>query len=67
MVNDARADGPNGAWSFGGLMAAMAPRPEDAGSFVKAWLKTWQTTTTINGFPLQARPDIEQVIIAPWM
>ncbi len=67
VVNDARASGPGGPWSFGGLMAAMAPRPEDADRFVKSWLKTWQTTTTINGFSLQARPDIEKVVIAPWM
>jgi hypothetical protein len=67
VVNDARADGPNGPWSFGGLMAALAPKGEDAGRFVKSWLKTWQANMSINGFPLQARPDIEKVIIAPWM
>jgi hypothetical protein len=67
VVNDARASGPGGPWSFGGLMAAMAPKPEDASRFVKAWLKTWQTSTSINGFALEARPDIQKVIIAPWM
>ena len=67
VVNDARAGGATGAWSFGGLMAAMAPKTEDAGRFVKAWLKTWRTTTQINGFALEARPDIDKVIIAPWM
>lgn len=67
VVNDVRASGPNGPWSFGGLMAAMAPKPDDAGRFVKAWLATWRTTTSINGFPLEARPDIDKVIIAPWM
>jgi hypothetical protein len=67
VVNDARANGPGGPWSFGGLMTAMAPKPEGAGRFVKSWLKTWQTTTSINGFALEARPDIEKVIIAPWM
>ena len=66
VVNDIRANG-NGPWSFGGLMSAMAPRREDAGAFVKGWLKTWMTSTSINGFPLEARPDIEKVIIAPWM
>jgi hypothetical protein len=67
VVNDPRADGPNGAWSFGGLIQAMAPTAEDAGRFVKDWLRTWQTTTAVNGFPLEARPTIENVIIAPWM
>jgi len=67
VVNDARASGPNGPWSFGGLMGAMAPKPDDAGRFVKDWLKTWRTTMSINGFPLEARPDIDKVIISPWM
>src|SRR5437879_5728273 len=66
VVNDVRANG-NGPWSFGGLMTAMAPKSDDAGLFVKGWLKTWLTTTQVNGFPLEARPDIEKVIIAPWM
>src|SRR5947199_5296344 len=67
VVNDVRANGPAGPWSFGALMSAMAPKPDDAGRFVKAWLMTWQATTSINGFPLEARPDIDKVIIAPWM
>jgi len=67
VVNDRRADGPAGPWSFGGLMAAMAAKPEDAGGIVKSWLKSWQTNQTINGFALEARPDIEKLIIAPWM
>jgi hypothetical protein len=67
VVNDARANGADGPWSFGGLMAAMAPKPEDTSRFVKSWLATWRTTSSINGFPLEARPDIDKVIIAPWM
>jgi hypothetical protein len=67
VVNDRRADGPSGAWSFGGLMQTMAPKPEDAGVFAKNWLRSWQTATSVNGFPLEARPDIDKVIIAPWM
>src|SRR5262245_32458371 len=67
VVNDRRADGPDGPWSFGGLMRAMAPKPDDAGRLVKDWLATWLASQTINGFPLEARPAIEQVIIAPWM
>src|SRR5438477_4059658 len=67
VVNDARANGPSGPWSFGGLMQTMAPKPEDAGRFVKAWLHTWETNGQVNGFPLGARPDIAKVIIAPWM
>src|SRR4051794_8085712 len=58
VVNDVRAGGPGGPWSFGGLMGAMALGPDDAGRFVKDWLKTWRTTMSINGYPLEARPDI---------
>src|SRR5436190_18826350 len=66
VVNDARDDGPDGQWSLGGLMRAMAPTAEDAGGFVKAWLHTWQVNGKVNGFPLEARLDITKVIISPW-
>jgi hypothetical protein len=38
VVNDARTLGPNGPWSFGGLMTRMAPTEAAAGQFVKDWL-----------------------------
>lgn len=66
VVNDPRAEAA-GPWSFGGLMRAMTPKDADAGGLIKAWLRSWQTPTTINTFPLEARPDIDKVIIAPWM
>lgn len=66
VVNDARADGPDGAWSFGHLMAQLAPAGE-ASALVKHWLGSWDSATTINGFPLAARPAIRTRLIGPWM
>ncbi len=66
VVNDARASGPNGAWSFAHLMATLTPN-RDTGDTVKDWLRTWNTPSHINGFPLDARPAISETIVRPWM
>lgn len=66
VVNDARASGPNGAWSFGHLMAALAPNRGN-GDVVKDWLRSWETRSQINGFPLDTRPQIVARIARPWM
>ncbi len=66
VVNDVRANGPDGAWSFGHLMTAMAPG-NDAGERVKGWLRSWETASRINGFAVDARPAIPDKIARPWM
>ncbi len=67
VVNDARTGGPGGAWSFGRLMSAMAGAGQSGGAFVKDWLGTWQTGSSVNGFALPRRPAIEDKVIRPWM
>jgi hypothetical protein len=64
VVNDARATGVD-AWSFGGLMTALAP--SDAGSLVKRWLESFGRRQTINGFPLPPRPAVAARLAGPWM
>lgn len=66
VVNDARAAGPDGAWSFGHLMTAMAPG-NDAGERIKGWLRSWESPSRINGFAVDARPAIPDKIARPWM
>src|SRR5262245_54484084 len=39
VVNDARSSGPDGAWSFGGLMRALLP--QNAPDLVKQWLDSF--------------------------
>lgn len=66
VVNDARTLGPNGPWSFGGLMTRMAPTEATAGQFVKDWLATWKSNRSVNSFNVAARPAIEDKVITPW-
>lgn len=65
VVNDARTSGARGAWSFGGLMTALAPG--DASGLVKHWLGTFGRRHEVNGFPLPPRPAIRSRLIEPWM
>lgn len=66
VVNDARAGGPAGAWSFARLMTALAGDGK-AGAVVKAWLETFEHAGTVNGFALPARPAVGERIVRPWM
>ena len=65
VVNDARASGAGGAWSFGGLMTALAPG--DAAILVKRWLESYGRRLEVNGFALSPRPAIRVRLIEPWM
>ena len=65
VVNDARASAANGAWSFGGLMTALAP--DDAAGRVKQWLDSFGRRSDVNGFPLPQRPAIRTRLIEPWL
>lgn len=65
VVNDARATGPDGPWSFGGLIKAMAGTT-DPSRFVVDWLKTWEANQTVNTFTVNARPTIRSKVIDPW-
>jgi hypothetical protein len=60
---------PGGAWTFGKLMTDMANQAAtgvDPADFVEKWLKTWETTQTVNGFPVAARPNIDTDVINLW-
>lgn len=65
VVNDPRANGPNGPWSFGGLIRAMAGTT-DPGRFVIDWLKLFEVNQTVNSFTVTARPNIRTLVIDPW-
>jgi hypothetical protein len=66
IVDDpARAAG-GGVWSFGGLMRAMAPTPEEAPAMVEALFDTWRTDQEINGFTVPARPAIGPQLLDAW-
>jgi hypothetical protein len=65
VVNDARAQGPDGPWSFGGLIKAMAGT-SDPGKFAFEWLKVWETNQPVNTFGVKPRTNIRSLIIEPW-
>jgi hypothetical protein len=65
VVNDARASGADGAWSFGGLLAALAPG--DAPALAKHWLDSFDRQQHVNGSPLAPRPAVRTLVTKPWM
>jgi hypothetical protein len=62
VVDDPVRTGPGGAWTFGKLMESMAPTAADAPAMVEAMFKSFLTQQTVNGFTLQTRPGIQQVL-----
>ena len=67
VVNDARAEDVDGAWSFGHLMRSLVGDPAAAGHLVKDWLQSFDTALTVNGFPLAPRPAVGTALARPWM
>jgi hypothetical protein len=65
VVNDARASDVAGAWSFGGLVTALAPN--DAPALVKQWLDSFEQRQDVNGFALQPRPAMRARLTRLWM
>lgn len=70
-VNDDRTNykmqnGQIGPWSFGKLMADMAPNPADPSSFVLAWLGTWMADQDVNHFSSPKRTSMQRDVIGPW-
>jgi hypothetical protein len=65
VVNDARAGGANGAWSFSGLLTALAP--DDAPALVKQWLGGFGKRQQVDGLTLPPRPMVAKRLVEPWM
>jgi hypothetical protein len=64
------AGNPNGAWTFGKLMADNANTPVSGVSvedFTRNWLDSWMNDVTVNGDLIQARTGIFNRIIQPWL
>lgn len=65
VVNDDRTKGPDGPWSFGGLMKRLAGTG-DVKTFTLNWLRTWESTQTINAQTVAARSAIRPSVINTW-
>lgn len=59
---------PNGAWTFKTLMTEMANHNAymDPADFVENWLQSWNTTHTLNTFPVPKRTNINSLVLNPW-
>lgn len=66
VFNPSSADARNGVWTFKHLMENMAATPADAPAMVEAMLDTFTTPQTINGFTVDARPGMQNTILASW-
>lgn len=58
-----------GAWTFGKLVEGLAGStdPVRLNDFVRDWLAEWQTDQIVNGDLVPARPNIDSLIIDPWV
>jgi len=61
----ASSDPRNGAWTFKRLMENMAPTAAQAPAMVEAMIDSFTVPQTINGFTVQVRPGMQQVL-ASW-
>lgn len=66
VVEDPTRALAGGAWSFGGLMRAMASSPEHAPAFVEDFFNTWRVNQSLNGFTAPARPAIGPQVLNAW-
>ncbi len=58
-----------GAWTFGTRMASLAGTTDPAtlSTFTLNWLHTWSSDQTVNSDLVRARPNIQSVVIDPWL
>ncbi|MFL6237120.1 MAG: hypothetical protein ACJ76N_28580 [Thermoanaerobaculia bacterium] len=58
-----------GAWTFGARMQSVAGTTDPAAlsTFTLNWLHNWQVDQTVNGDLVPARPNIQSVLIDPWL
>ncbi|MGP8120652.1 MAG: hypothetical protein ACLP8B_09025 [Xanthobacteraceae bacterium] len=67
VVNDARAEAADGVWSFSHLVQSMAADRGAGSRLVKDWLRSWETSRTVNGFALEPRAALGAAVTRSWM
>jgi hypothetical protein len=65
-ADDASRDPRQAVWTFGRLMEAMAPTPDDAPAMVERFFRTWLDDQVVNGFEVPARPAIDATVLQSW-
>ena len=63
------APATQGAWTFGARIASIAGTTNAAtlSTFTINWLNQWAVAQTINGDTVPARPNVQTLIIDPWL
>jgi len=58
-----------GAWTFGARMQSLAgtTNPATLSTFTLNWLHTWSSNQTVNSDLVPARPNIQSIVINPWL
>jgi hypothetical protein len=68
VTDDARGKNtPAGAWSFRHVIEALAPPGSSPSDYTKRWLESWVRTQQINSFQVVTRPEVENVVLCPWL
>jgi hypothetical protein len=57
---------PQGAWTFGTLMTALANNQVDPATMVENWLNNWNQTLVINTFKVNPRPNMQNRLLNTW-
>lgn len=65
-VDETPGDPRNAQWTFKHLMEQMAPSPEAAPDMVEGMFKTWLTPQMVNGFTIDARPAMQDLVLQSW-
>jgi hypothetical protein len=60
------SDPRNGVWTFKHLVESMAPTPADAPAMVEAMLTSFTRPQTVNGFAIDARPGMQDLVLDFW-
>ncbi len=60
VVDDPRAT--RGVWSFAHIMAVLNAHKHDLSDFTLHWLQEWTTKQTVNGFAVEPRPTVNNLI-----
>lgn len=66
VVESNLATSPDGPWTFGRLFRDLCPTDADAKNVLLDWLRSWESTQTLNGDTSPARPTIRTQLIDPW-
>jgi hypothetical protein len=56
-----------GAWSFRRVVEALTPAGTTPSDYVKVWLESWVRTQRINSFEVVPRPQVESIVLCPWL